>query len=83
MKSKLLLIGLAGFLAGCQSSPVQVESAQGPVKCQLYMKEVVWWDHAVSHSDSLSKAEADQICRDEGHREQKAGSGSAASQDLL
>ncbi|RDD71236.1 hypothetical protein DVR11_11945 [Paracoccus versutus] len=64
------------FLAACsidpkdyESPPVTVETAAGPVVCQLYTKDLVRWDRAIQRPESMSVETADQICLNEGLRE--------------
>ncbi|MDQ7262968.1 hypothetical protein NM680_14315 [Paracoccus sp. PS-1] len=79
------------FLAACsidpkdyESEPVTVETAAGPVVCQLYTKNIVRWDRAIQRPSTMSVETADQICLNEGLRE-KNGSprpGGASESDL-
>lgn len=55
-----------------ETTPVTVQTAAGPVVCQLYTKDMVRWDRAISRPDSMSVETADAICLEEGRR-QKAG----------
>lgn len=64
------------FLAACsidpkdyESPPVTVETAAGPVVCQLYTKNIVRWDRAIQRPASMSVETADRICLNEGQRE--------------
>lgn len=77
MYAKTLLI-LAGGLAlsACamdprayESTPVVVNTAAGPVTCQLYTHEQVIWDRAIARPESMDVETADNICRAEGKRE--------------
>jgi len=43
------------------------------VVCQLYMPSTVLWDEAIAHPEAMPKAEADRMCRSEGHRRVNAG----------
>ena len=70
------ILGSAALLAltGCidpadyETAPVTVETAKGPVVCQLYRKRQVIWDEAISIPPGMSIKEGDQICINEGKR---------------
>ena len=69
---------LALALSGCgkstyETAPVTLSTTYGTVVCQLYIDDTVLWDEAVSHPGSMTRANADKVCRDEGHRRAKAG----------
>ncbi len=72
------LIACAATLSGCvpsssyESTPVQVQSAQGVVTCQLYTKEVVLWDRATRKPAEMTEQAADQVCKAEGQRRKLA-----------
>lgn len=55
------------LLAAC-SAPVTLETDQGPVTCQLYTEDQVTWDQATAHPQTMTKATADELCRQEGFR---------------
>lgn len=62
-------------LAACspkqfESPPVTVQSAQGPVTCQLYTKGLLDWDRAVARPDMMSAETADALCKAEGRARQ-------------
>lgn len=65
-----------GATSGCivqdprqyESPPVTVTVAKGKVTCQLYTKELVYWDRATQWPKSMSVDEADAICLDQGKR---------------
>jgi len=59
-----------------ESTPVTIETAAGPVVCQLYTREIVRWDRAIQRPESMSVETADKICYNEGLR-QKNGSNAA------
>lgn len=66
------VIGLSA-LAACsldpkdyESDPVTVATPEGPVVCQLYTKELVRWDRAISRPATMSVAIGDAICLEEG-----------------
>ena len=79
MKRYLAMSMLAAVaLSGCtkeslRSTPVTVDTPEGPVVCQLYTHEWVLWDEATSYPPSLTRESADQVCLDEGARVRKAG----------
>ena len=62
------------LLAGCsvrsgfETTPVEVQTAQGVVTCQLYTNRRVLWDEAISMPSSMGTQEANEICRAEGQR---------------
>lgn len=76
MSGKLFL-GILGVtaLSACMSpadyetTPVIVNTQNGPVVCQLYTREQVLWDRAVSVPAGMTVQEADQVCIAEGHRQ--------------
>ena len=77
MRTLTLITALTGaaILAGCSidpqdhvTTPVQVQTAQGIVTCQLYTKENVLWDEAIDAPAHMPIAEANKICIAEGHR---------------
>jgi ABC-type uncharacterized transport system auxiliary subunit len=77
MRTLTLITALTGtaILAGCTidpqdhaTTPVQVQTAQGIVTCQLYTKENVIWDEAISAPAGMSIQQADRICKAEGQR---------------
>lgn len=62
-------------LAGCVSSPeayetepVELTTPKGTVTCQLYTDEIVLWDRAILWPRTISAAEADAVCKEEGRR---------------
>ena len=66
-----------GLLGACgldpknfETTPVVVQSAEGPVTCQLYTKGMTSWDRAIDRPDSMSVQTADALCQQEGKREQ-------------
>lgn len=73
-----LSMAIAAALAGCsikqfESAPVTVQTPKGPVVCQLYTRNMVEWDRAISRPDSMGVQEADAICVAEGKRIQSGG----------
>ena len=81
MKRGLTLATLAAAaltLAGCvsspeqyESTPVQIQTDQGVVVCQLYTKERVLWDRSIMRPSGMSVEAADEICRDAGYKWQQ------------
>lgn len=75
IKRYFLLSSCLLALSGCftQSSfetpPVTVRTAQGPVTCQLYLRDRVVLDTAIAFPNVLTKEQADQVCIDEGTRQ--------------
>lgn len=59
-----------------ETAPVTVETAQGPVVCQLYTESLVRWDRSVSRPAAMSVETADAICLKEGQK-QKNGTSTA------
>ena len=71
----VIAVGGAILTAGCsldpvdyESAPVSLQSPKGTVTCQLYTKERVIWDRAISVPPGMTIAEGDQLCRNEGLR---------------
>lgn len=74
MRIGILAIALAGLLAACspqqfETAPVTVQTAQGPVVCQLYTRNRLDWDRAISRPEGMTVEQADTICRNEGIRQ--------------
>ncbi|WP_284163780.1 hypothetical protein [Frigidibacter sp. SD6-1] len=75
--SNKLFMGFLGVavLSACvspadyETTPVTVNSPKGPVVCQLYTKQQVLWDRAVSVPTGMTVKEGDQICIAEGQRQ--------------
>lgn len=72
------VLALAG-LAGCVSSPEQLESTpvevktnKGTVTCQLYTREYLSWDRSVDRPGKMTVKEADSVCRQAGLRWQQS-----------
>ncbi|TRW98646.1 hypothetical protein FNJ84_03560 [Paracoccus sp. M683] len=86
MYGKLVMTASAVvFVAACsvdprdyETTPVVVETAAGPVTCQLYTKERVIWDRAIARPNNMDVKTADNICLQEGQRE-KSGATTAAA----
>lgn len=67
---------LVATVAACtpqqfESEPVTLNTAQGPVVCQLYTKSMLDWDRSISRPDAMSAATADKLCEAEGVRQQR------------
>ncbi|AUH32714.1 hypothetical protein [Paracoccus tegillarcae] len=85
MNGKFLAIAVAATaLTACslnprdyETTPVVVETAAGPVTCQLYTKEQVTWDRATARPNSMDVETADNVCRAEGQRELTGGASAA------
>ncbi|MDN5567577.1 MAG: hypothetical protein L0G27_02295 [Paracoccus sp. (in: a-proteobacteria)] len=61
----------AGALAACtpknfESAPVQVDTPEGPVTCQLYTANLTDWDRATDAPAGMSMSVADSYCKREG-----------------
>lgn len=52
-----------------ETTPVVVQTAAGPVTCQLYTHEQVIWDRATARPNSMDVETADALCHQEGVRE--------------
>ncbi|MEM7076440.1 MAG: hypothetical protein AAGA28_09915 [Pseudomonadota bacterium] len=63
-------IGLTGCInpQRYETVPVQVQTAQGLVTCQLYTRNTVAWDRAIDIPPGMNIATGDQVCRAEGER---------------
>lgn len=80
-----VFLGGAAVLAGCslnpkdyETTPVVVQSAAGPVTCQLYTHEQVTWDRSINRPGNMSVTTADELCRQEGYRVMRGESTAAA-----
>ncbi|MBU3028637.1 hypothetical protein [Paracoccus marinaquae] len=76
MKISISIAMAVTLLAGCtpqslETAPVAVDTPQGQVMCQLYLKEIVQWDRAISHPGSMELEAANAVCVAEGKRRQK------------
>lgn len=76
MKKLMICAAATAILAGCASnprayetSPVEVETPQGIVTCQLYSPEILVWDRSIDRPRSMGVQEADEICLEEGRRQ--------------
>ncbi|MTH78852.1 hypothetical protein GL286_14055 [Paracoccus aestuariivivens] len=79
MKYGFLALGLLSFSA-CSNDPadyetpvVTVKTEAGDVTCQLYRRDMVLWDRALTKPATLSDEAANAACRNEGGRERNAG----------
>jgi hypothetical protein len=75
MRYCILLTGLL-VLSACSSDPkdyetptVTVTTEAGPVTCQLYRRDMVLWDRALTRPAGLTDKAANEACRTEGYRE--------------
>lgn len=78
VKLGLQLVGMAAFLMGCspralETRPVVVDTEMGPVTCQLYTLEEVYWDRAIERPENMDVDAADDVCRAEGWRILRGG----------
>ncbi len=81
MFTKTVMLIVAGAaLSACslnprdyETTPVVLETAAGPVTCQLYRHDQVTWDRSISRPNSMDVKSADDLCRQEGYRVMKAG----------
>lgn len=70
----LLAATAVAAVSGCvtkndlTSQPVVVETALGPVVCQLYTLEQTLFDTSVQHPVGMSTEAANEICKKEGVR---------------
>ncbi|MDW4500078.1 hypothetical protein R5H30_18975 [Sulfitobacter sp. D35] len=76
----ILFVTGACVLSGCsldpkawETAPVTVQTAQGPVVCQLYSENIQTWDRAISRPETMSVEQGDAICLAEGRRRDAAG----------
>ena len=72
-RSLALSFAAAFGLAGCspqllETPPVTIDTAKGPVRCQLYTQTLHSWDRSIDHPGDMTVAEADALCRAEGQR---------------
>ena len=77
VRNLILCSTLPLVLAACapdprayETDPVEVQTSQGVVTCQLYTRNIVAWDRAIDRPDTMSVQQADQICKTEGQRQQ-------------
>ena len=66
----LVLAACAPDPLAYETDPVEVQTSQGVVTCQLYTRNIVAWDRAIDRPDTMSVQQADQICKTEGQRQQ-------------
>ena len=68
--SAFVVTGCVGGIdkASYATDPVQVQTEQGVVTCQLYRHDRVIWDEAIDFPKSMSLQQADAVCQDEGFR---------------
>ncbi|MTH99188.1 hypothetical protein [Roseibium sp. RKSG952] len=77
--TSVTLLPVLAALAGCipspedlETTPVQVQTPQGVVTCQLYRLDRVTWDRAIDYpATKMSVTQADNYCRQEGQRRLK------------
>ena len=73
-----VLLAALGPVAGCiqdprdyETDPVTVTVAKGTVTCQLYTRQMVYWDRATDWPRSMSADEADAVCLEQGKKWQR------------
>lgn len=54
-----------------ETDPVLLQTAAGPVTCQLYTARQVTWDRSINRPASMSVETADALCRQEGYAEMR------------
>ncbi|GLK65177.1 hypothetical protein F8A10_20140 (plasmid) [Paracoccus kondratievae] len=86
--NKFLPVLALGLLAACsidpkdyETAPVTVQTASGPVTCQLYTRSLVTWDRSIDRPANMTVAAADQICLSEGQRQKAAGTSPAGASE--
>ncbi|MDS9466196.1 hypothetical protein RGQ15_01200 [Paracoccus sp. MBLB3053] len=52
-----------------ESATVTVDTVEGPVTCQLYRRDMVLWDRALTRPATMTDSAANEACRTEGYRE--------------
>ncbi len=45
-----------------ESDPVTVPTNYGNITCQLYSKDINWWDRSISYPRGMTQQSADQLC---------------------
>ncbi len=73
ISTSFLMLGLLAVSAcvpgeAFETDPVRVPTTKGDVYCQLYTRDIVMWDHSISHTNNMSTEEADDICYEMGKR---------------
>ncbi len=76
LKTAAIAVPLLAVLTACvpspeefESTPVQVQTPEGVVTCQLYRLDRVVWDRAIDFpATKMSVKEADNYCKQEGER---------------
>ena len=74
-----LMLGVV-FLSACtpknmETTPVEVETAKGTVICQLYTRNMVYWDRSIHRPEGMTADHADAVCAAKGHELQQARAG--------
>lgn len=80
LKTVAVLLPMLAVLSACvpspeefESTPVQVQTPEGVVTCQLYRLDRVIWDRAIDFpATKMSVKQADDYCRQEGERRKNA-----------
>ena len=81
MKKFALLTLVALALSGCnwydnrkiETPPVTLNTTEGPVICQLYREDIVWYDRAWVKPSTVTTEQANTLCRKEGERIKAGG----------
>lgn len=76
MNKSIIVLGLLALTttsacisrASYETDPVRVPTTKGDVYCQLYDRDITWWDHSISHPSTMALEEADDICFEVGKR---------------
>lgn len=68
--SALMVAGCIGSPEEYETPPVEVQSSQGVVTCQLYTPQTVIWDRAIDWPRTMSVKEADSLCKARGALDQ-------------
>jgi hypothetical protein len=81
-KTAVLLVALGGLTAcdrsAYESEPVVLKHDLGPVVCQLYTAERLYWDEAIQVPEGMTQAEGNALCEAEGKRRKEALTAKAA-----
>jgi len=64
--SGIMLTACAPNPVDFESSPVVLQTSEGPVTCQLYRADMVVWDRAIDRPDTMSVETGDNLCKQAG-----------------
>jgi hypothetical protein len=73
----LLLSACVPLPSSVASTPVTVETPQGPVVCQFFLPDIVLWDMSNDRPATMTKEEADKICIEAGEERARTLGGAA------